>query len=68
MIFPFGTMIDLGTSSNTGSHKEQRRQFGQSQKFEDNRAEAGLIDEVHFLHGITLSRLGKEAALSNLES
>ena len=66
VIIPFGILTSFGTPSTPGRHQEQRRQLGQSQRFERQpRAWAGLIDEVHLLHKTTLLRLEKGTLLSN---
>lgn len=50
------------------ANKKKGKQLGQSQRFERQpRAWAGFIDEVHFLHETTLSRLGKVAVSSSAQ-
>lgn len=62
MIFPFGILLTAGR------HQGQRKQLVQSQRFERQpRAQARLIDKVHFLLETSLSRLGEAALKANAQ-
>lgn len=67
-ILPSKTLMGLDILSPTWSCFVQRQWFGLSQRFESQIGGlAKLMDEVHLLQETSLSSLGQEAILSNVQ-